>query len=166
MNTVMTDVQPFFVFQRMDLRTCFRALFSYLVPNEYTYLLRRLHCKYPSNNAPVFPNPPTTSYNDLRIEFFNSGNIIARQDVPLPVALLSTPSRNGVSAFTEAAPFDAKAFSINMTSASPKRTPELNFLYRGNDNIEIHITGQTGGTPEFIDILCEGYMWKDGIFNA
>lgn len=139
--------QPLFVFNRLALNGP-RVFVLFTVPYGFNYLLRRIVSRWPSRGAAAI-DP------DLNVEAFSVGSGVARQNVPIPFGLFSSPAGDdAVSVVEPGAPL-----GVSGTAAERMSTKIINLAFCYGDTIRLEITGQTGlGAPPWVDVVMEGYL--------
>jgi len=141
---IAEQVQPYMIYQRVTLVSP-REFYGFRIDYGYGYLLRRLRVRWPTIAAGPALAP------SLSFEIFSKGSIKARQSQPIPFSLNSTPTDRGLGYTSPVGPPLADAAAI------PGSFKILNWLFPYGSTIELHITGQTGGAPAYVDVVYDGY---------
>lgn len=140
---VAQQSQPYLIYERITLANP-RDYFTFRIDYGYGYLLRRLRTRWPIITAGPGLAPT------LSFEIFSKGSIRARQLQPIPFALNSSPAGFLVTTSPVGPP-------LTDGVAIPGNFKLLNYLFPYGSTIELHITGQAGGAPAFVDIVLDGY---------
>ena len=161
------DTLPYFIYKRIPIAH-FREYFTFRIDYGFGYLLRSVRVKYPEL-SPAFSNILASSVpgsgvtaGTMQLEFFDQANFKARQPLPFPARLISTPGSDKSLQYAAPSPVDADGLNVNLSAAPEiKSVSNLNFLYKYGDVIRIDITGQvySGGkwSPYFMDLQLCGY---------
>lgn len=147
---VVQATQPYFVYHRYALTTP-RVYSLFDVPYGFNYLVRSVVTRWDMWGAVSTSDPP------LSAEVFNAAASRARQTVPVPFSLFSTPGGETFTAVEAGAPFGISFASNPLTSA---RIVNLAFPY--GDTLRVEITGQIPGYT-FLDIVLRGYLIPESV---
>jgi hypothetical protein len=145
---VAGETTPYFIYKQIPISHP-REPFLFTINYTNGYMLRSIVAHWPTLGR-FFAG-------ELKIEFFNQANFKSRQNVPVDLALLSTPAQN-----TDSRSFTEPNGVLTMTQGQRTSRKILNFFYPYNDTIHLEISGQyfsssNAWEPEYVDIMLEGY---------
>lgn len=149
------QIFPFFIFFERVLSRG-REIFSFPIVNGYGYFLRRFVCRYDGIDTST-----GTLARPLFVEFFDNWNNRARQIVPTPLPLVSTPN-NGGGVEHEIQSMTPHTFTLKTPKTSEKI---LNHYHPYLDVIRFAITGGGVAVKTYfglvypsIEIMLDGYF--------
>ena len=145
--SVAATTQPYFVYNRLALAAA-RVYDLFSIPYGFDFLLRRVVTRW-DGQVPGAVNAYT-----LPVELYNEASARARQNVAVPLPLLSTPGGDTVAGALAGAPLGISFVVLPRHSAKI-----VNLAFPFGDTLKlITVTDFPAAAPGFIDIVLEGYL--------
>lgn len=150
---------PFLIYKRIAFLSSTEYA-NYKLENGYDYLIKRVTAKwsrYGEKAAPALQAP------QINIKMFTGGASIAHQQLPVDLALITSPSGDAVF-------FDGAIASRPLKAAPRKLHKTLNIPCLAYDVIQLEVSGAAINSavnpdlnyPAYMDLLIEGRYFPKG----